>query len=253
MGFLFSEKGEPMRVSAIVALVLCACLQVGCTFRPSAGQNQNQIGFSDEPADLPLHWKAHAREILGKRLARQLKLDHQDPQKIVDLIRDEIHRRHPQFPVSMINRILRSLISSSNRHELDPMLLLAMIIQESGIRPNAIGRHGELGLMQLKLETARWLTKQNLRRQELLRPEVNIEVGAAYLGYLRSNQGRAPHRYISAYNSGPSPKARRNVKYRSSVMSHYQRLIRSLVARSTPPVAVPVPAADRLITFRMKD
>lgn len=130
-------------------------------------------------------------------------------------------------------RVLQAVLRESQRHELDPLLLLAVIEHESGFHLSLRGRHGEIGLMQVKPRTARWLERQRHLKREgsatLWHPEHNIAAGAAYLAYLRQ---RFPDRrlYLAAYNSGPY-NVKKQLKYRtvprkyaSGVLRRYQRL-----------------------------
>ena len=101
----------------------------------------------------------------------------------------------------------RELISEvASIHQLDPMLLAAVIQVESGFRPEVVSKKGALGLMQLMPETAAWLgeqTAQAISPEDLLKPSVNMGLGAHYLKYLLD---RFPTEYaaFAAYNAGPT-------------------------------------------------
>lgn len=91
-------------------------------------------------------------------------------------------------------------------HDLDPMLLAAVIQVESSFRPEVVSTKGALGLMQLMPETAAWLgeqTAQTISPEDLLEPSVNMGLGAHYLRYLFD---RFPTQYaaLAAYNAGPT-------------------------------------------------
>jgi soluble lytic murein transglycosylase len=104
------------------------------------------------------------------------------------------------------NDIAHSLIIEANRHELDPIFLLAVMKTESRFHPEAKGRHGEIGLMQLLPKTAAWVAKTqkwHSKKLNLYDPIINIRVGAAYLAILRKHFSRVGSRYVSAYNMGP--------------------------------------------------
>jgi soluble lytic murein transglycosylase-like protein len=109
-------------------------------------------------------------------------------------------------------------------HGVTPAVVLGIIEAESDFRPSARGRHGELGLMQLRLE----------RRAEFMHVRPNIEYGVAYLTSLHDYmvaagiEGRDEfHASLIAYNAGPSTltPAGRKVSLR-----HYVK-VRKAIAR----------------------
>jgi len=59
-------------------------------------------------------------------------------------------------------------------------LVRAIIHVESGGNPRTIGTHGEIGLMQIKLETARSVGYRG-SRAGLFDPATNLRFGTAYL------------------------------------------------------------------------
>ena len=81
-------------------------------------------------------------------------------------------------------------------------LVHRVIVRESRYQPNLVGRGGTIGLMQIKLATARGLgysgTAEGLRD-----PATNLTYGVKYLaGAYRaanSDHGRAMHYYASGY------------------------------------------------------
>jgi soluble lytic murein transglycosylase-like protein len=92
-------------------------------------------------------------------------------------------------------------------------MILAVVAQESHGNPNARGRlqsgafSGALGLMQIKLETAQKMAARFGMRiestEDLLKPEVNVTVGTAYLIRLIGKYGNWKEALI-AYNIGHS-------------------------------------------------
>ncbi|MBN1864965.1 MAG: lytic transglycosylase domain-containing protein [Victivallales bacterium] len=100
---------------------------------------------------------------------------------------------------------------AAKRHGVDPPLLKALIWQESRFKPNATGRHGEIGLMQIRPEfgaVTDWEheNKVKVRCKGLLyQPELNIEIGAWYLGRAlrRWSEYKFQHELaLSEYNAG---------------------------------------------------
>lgn len=110
--------------------------------------------------------------------------------------------------------IVDAVVEASNRFEIDPLLLMAVIKHESRFNPDARGSHGEIGLMQIKPSTALWLLEEKLvpavadeptldSMRELLRdPKTNILFGAAYLAHLRGTFQNRSSLYLAAYNMG---------------------------------------------------
>jgi soluble lytic murein transglycosylase len=92
------------------------------------------------------------------------------------------------------------------RSGIDPLVLLAVIRQESRFQADVLSSAGAVGLMQLMprtaAETARKEKMAKPGRKELLRPSVNIRLGAAYLSRLVKGYGGDYFRAIAAYNAG---------------------------------------------------
>jgi soluble lytic murein transglycosylase-like protein len=84
----------------------------------------------------------------------------------------------------MLNRLLPAgaiLVALSGVvHAAPDSLVRAIIHVESGGNPLARGKHGEIGLMQLKLETARAMGYRG-SRAGLYDPDTNVRYGRAYL------------------------------------------------------------------------
>ena len=99
----------------------------------------------------------------------------------------------------------------SRSYYIDPLLILAVVAQESRGNPNARGRGrsgketGAMGLMQIKLEPAQLMgARFGLiieSTEDLLRPEVNVAVGSAYLIRLLGKYGNLKSA-LMAYNLG---------------------------------------------------
>ncbi|MGZ3459229.1 MAG: lytic transglycosylase domain-containing protein, partial [Archangium sp.] len=89
----------------------------------------------------------------------------------------------------------------------EPDLLQALMREESALDPKALSWAGALGLTQLMPSTAQAVARQlKLKRvttQSLLEPEVNIKLGAHYLGSLvKRFAGNTPFA-VGSYNAGP--------------------------------------------------
>jgi soluble lytic murein transglycosylase-like protein len=112
-----------------------------------------------------------------------------------------------------------ALIESHARANGIPVeLAQAVIRHESGFNARATGRAGEIGLMQIKLSTARGIGYRGTR-QALYNPAVNIEWGMKYLGKARRLAGGSQCGMLSRYNGGLG--TRRTIKsYCRKVAAH---------------------------------
>jgi soluble lytic murein transglycosylase len=159
------------------------------------------------PVDHELREK-HAIELLGNREYKK-SLAAQSVQfsnlhfKVFQDVRSQLSKKHRPHAF----RIARSILNQSQKYNFDPVFIMAVIKTESSFNPHVVGGVGEIGLMQIRPETARWIAKELKlsfsEEQELKDPVKNIEIGVAYLHYLREKFDSKSYRYIAAYNMGP--------------------------------------------------
>lgn len=103
----------------------------------------------------------------------------------------------------------RDLIQrEARKHGLDPLLVAALIRQESEFDPDAVSPSGAIGLMQVMPATGRELGRRlrmrPVTRRALHNPGVNVTVGTYFLArLLGSRQGRVEEA-LAAYNAGPT-------------------------------------------------
>ena len=103
--------------------------------------------------------------------------------------------------------IAAAIYHYSTIKNLDPMMMTAIISGESGFNPNAVGSIGEIGFMQLRPCTAKWIANK-LKipwkgAHALSDPIYNIHLGTAYLSYLKQKfSSRGGLLYLAAYNMG---------------------------------------------------
>jgi soluble lytic murein transglycosylase len=100
-------------------------------------------------------------------------------------------------------------------HELDPMLMKAVVWQESRFDPRKIGSAGERGLMQVSERAAREWAREtqvaDFHSEDLLDPKTNLEAGAWYLrrAFQHWEHQKKPAIFaLAEYNAGAS-RARR--------------------------------------------
>ena len=90
---------------------------------------------------------------------------------------------------------------ATQAHRLPPALVAAVARCESNWDPRARSPRGARGLMQVMPRTAAGAFR--LDPELLWEPEINIQVGAAYLGRLARRYGGDAARAVAAYNAGP--------------------------------------------------
>lgn len=103
------------------------------------------------------------------------------------------------------------IAASSARHGVDPLLVKAVIWQESRFHPGKFGTRGERGLMQVTEPAAQdWVKAEGIETfvpEDLLDPKTNIEVGTWYLGralrHWDSQEDPLPFA-LGEYNAGRS-------------------------------------------------
>jgi len=95
------------------------------------------------------------------------------------------------------------IVREAARHGLDPLLVLAVIREESRFDPRAVSSADAVGLMQLLPSTARGVLGRPAETAALTDPALNIRAGTAYLaGLLRLFGGTVPLA-VGGYNAGP--------------------------------------------------
>lgn len=153
--------------------------------------------------------KKHAREVLGNQYEKISSLKNMYSKSKLNrrmhiLIKENLAEKN----MSASLEISQAVITESQKYKMDPLFVLAVIETESKFDPEALGSFGEIGLMQIKPDTAEWIVeKQGIKLPKnwsLKDPATNIKIGTAYFAYLRESFKKMPLRYIAAYNMGPS-------------------------------------------------
>lgn len=143
---------------------------------------------------------------------------------------------------------------AAKRHGIPPELVKALILRESRYRPRAVGKSGEIGLMQLippgrPGAVSEWM-RVNKRpapsAKELFQVPLNLEIGCWYLGraYRKWSSYRCRTELaLAEYNAGATRSTRwkpddingdvlrridiaSTVNYVTFIMEHYQRYLR---------------------------
>nr|MDP9122013.1 transglycosylase SLT domain-containing protein [Acidobacteriota bacterium] len=97
------------------------------------------------------------------------------------------------------------LLAAGRLRAVNPYLLAALLRAESRFNPQALSPTAARGISQLALPTARRLAKgvgmEKLEPDDLYRPEVSIDLGAAYLAELIRTSNGLPHLAVAAYDA----------------------------------------------------
>lgn len=95
------------------------------------------------------------------------------------------------------------IFQAAQEHEIDGLLLAALVEVESSFRPQVISPQGAVGLMQVMPTTGLQYGVENLTD-----PLANIDAGARYLSDLLEEYGGSLDLALAAYNAGPGNVAR---------------------------------------------
>lgn len=107
-----------------------------------------------------------------------------------------------------VTHYARLIAEQSIKYGVDPMLIVSIVSMESSFRDWVVSDVGAVGLMQLRLPTARYIAKKMglsaiKSWRELFNSKTNISLGVAYIAYLIKLTGSVEHGLI-AYNIGPT-------------------------------------------------
>lgn len=87
---------------------------------------------------------------------------------------------------------------------LNPLLALGLMRQESRFQPKILSSAGAVGLMQVLPETGEWIgTQIGLKKFNLENPSDNIRFGTWYLDYTHRTYDNDSSLAIASYNAGP--------------------------------------------------
>ncbi|MDJ0849145.1 MAG: transglycosylase SLT domain-containing protein [Myxococcota bacterium] len=98
-------------------------------------------------------------------------------------------------------------LATESREGLAPELVYAVMREESGYRPRVLSVSGARGLLQLMPDTAERVAQREslptFDADDLFLPDVNIQLGAAYLDELLLQFSGRASAAIGSYNAGP--------------------------------------------------
>jgi soluble lytic murein transglycosylase len=150
---------------------------------------------------------AHAKELLGYTAYKHSTVRKSESlTDIGDFVEAMTTEWLPKKYAKRSRSVATAIVRESEKRGLDPIFVLALIQNESRFNPEMRGTHTEIGLMQIKPTTAKWIGKKmHLRyrgEKTLLNPVQNIRFGVAFMSMLRDQFDEHSPLYISAYNMG---------------------------------------------------
>ena len=100
----------------------------------------------------------------------------------------------------------QDIITYSQKNNIDPFLVAAIIKNESNFKHKAVSGVGAVGLMQIMPETGRWIAEQmgleDYKDSDLYLTKTNIRMGCWYVGELDHEFKQNMTLVMIAYNAG---------------------------------------------------
>ena len=115
-----------------------------------------------------------------------------------ELLADKPDQTLPIISWNSAERLFQPIVlKAANRYNVDPAMVMAIIMAESSYNPKAISKKGAKGLMQLMPTTAR-----SLGVKDIFNPEHNINAGVRYFKKLLNQFDGDVELALAAYNAG---------------------------------------------------
>lgn len=145
----------------------------------------------------------HAKELLRTKYSKATAALFEGDSEFRNYLAEYIYEENSDLNSE---KMTDALVIASAQNHYDPVFLLAVIKTESRFNPKAKGSAGELGLMQIKPDTAKWICKKSGFKWKgaaaLKDPVYNVQIGALYFKYLKKSLKSKSAHYINAYNMG---------------------------------------------------
>lgn len=131
-------------------------------------------------------------------------------------------------PDARAGRLDACLQSAATYQRIDPALLKAIAVQESGMNPRAVNQNKngskDHGVFQINDTWLPTLKKFGITQADLYDPCVSAYVGAWVLAQAIAQHGPT-WRAVGAYNAGNSPKREAaRIRYAKTIMSQYVKI-----------------------------
>jgi len=149
------------------------------------------------------------------------------PEPLVVAIAEHIARYRTGLLRQEVETLAQTIVDEANRHEMDPMLVLAVMTVESRYNNFAVSPVGAMGLMQVMPRTGEEIAARLgiswVGPQTLFDPIANVRVGVAYLKQLSDRYDHMPTA-LAAYNWGPG-RIDRRLRRGSPLPKEYPHLV----------------------------
>lgn len=150
--------------------------------------------------------------------------------KIKPLVKKSVRPSRYSSSISSLDHLDDIINQAASKYNVNPMLVKAVIWQESGGNPTAVSSKGAKGLMQLMDSTASMLGVK-----DLFDIRQNIFGGVKYLDALFKKFGGDIKKALAAYNAGPTtvekyggiPPYEETQKYINAILDNLEALFKS--------------------------
>ncbi|MBQ9781638.1 MAG: lytic transglycosylase domain-containing protein [Clostridia bacterium] len=106
------------------------------------------------------------------------------------------------FEVTISSKYSKIVKSECQKYNLDYIMVLSLIKTESNFNKNAKSNKNAIGLMQIKDETAIYVSKlYDIKYDDLYNVNSNVQLGVAYLDYL-TKKFKYEDLVLCSYNAG---------------------------------------------------
>lgn len=150
----------------------------------------------------------HARELLGSAYIGSLPEKSATMPSVTRFVYNSFQEQFDGCWKKIAANVSATVLAESEKKGIDPLFVLAVIQTESQFDPSIVGSQGEIGLMQIKPDTAKWIAQKEgiswKGKRTLKNPAMNVKIGIAYMAFLRKNFDGAARHYVTAYNIGPT-------------------------------------------------
>lgn len=157
-----------------------------------------------------------------------------DAEEVAVILR-RLSIRHTALPEHERIALAHAIVREARKHDLEPSLVVSVIEVESAGYHLAVSHVGAMGLMQLLPATAEELAGKHdvewYGPDTLFDPEVNVQLGTAYLRQLTDQFGSVSTA-LAAYNWGPG-RIKRRIRRGATVPSLYIEQVRAAQSRNT--------------------
>jgi soluble lytic murein transglycosylase-like protein len=144
----------------------------------------------------------------------------QPAKRIIKLVRMPRIQEHLNGRIAQAEKQFHThIVAASKKHRVDPALVKAIILAESGYDPKAVSPKGAVGLMQLMPRTA-----DALGAKDSFDPVHNINAGVKYLSTLITYFEGNLHMAVAAYNAGID-----RIASRGTIPRATQRFVRKVL------------------------